>query len=154
MSIAMSDGRDASMKGCPMATTEQILEDAKKIGKLIADHETTRRFEAAVKKLDSDPTVQQTMGAYQQLIQKLGQKEMSGQPIEVAEKRQLQEVQNSLVHNLTLREFQMAQVEYTDLLRKVDEAINSEAVDVMAGPLGGGEPSGPGGMPGGSPIIG
>lgn len=118
------------------STTESILEKADEIGQLIADHDAAKKLETALGKLEKDTAAQQALGAYNQLLQALSQKEMSGQPIEVDDKRKLEALQTEVIHNLSLREFQMAQMDYVDLMRKVDERITGPAQKAATATLG------------------
>lgn len=82
---------------------------------------------------------------YNRLLQALAQKEAGGRPIEVEDKRKLEQLQGAVVRNPVLRDLQVAQMDYVDLLRQVDELIQGGAPDAAPGPGGGG----PGGVPGG-----
>jgi cell fate (sporulation/competence/biofilm development) regulator YlbF (YheA/YmcA/DUF963 family) len=106
-----------------MATTQEILTAAREVGKLIASHDSARKVEAAMAKLQNDVEAQRVLNDYNRHLQKLGEKEQAGKPIEVAEKQQLEKLQNAVIRNPVLRDFQMAQMDYLDLMRKVDEAM-------------------------------
>ena len=58
-----------------MATKQEIIDAATKLGKLIADHTVGQKLEAAITKLESDLEAQRTMTDYQRVIQALGEKE-------------------------------------------------------------------------------
>lgn len=148
-----------------MPSTQDILKAAQDLGKMVAQHEAALRVESAVKLLQADMESQRLLADFNRLMQALAQKEASGRPIEVDDKRKLESLQNSIVKNPTLRQFQIAQMDYLDLLRKIDEIIsgggepepavpgNAVAHDVVnrIGP-GGGAPGGGGGF--GSVISG
>jgi cell fate (sporulation/competence/biofilm development) regulator YlbF (YheA/YmcA/DUF963 family) len=118
-----------------MATTQEILSAAEKVGKLIASHDTARKLEAAMGRLQADVDAQRVLNDYNRHLQKLGEKEQAGQPIEVAEKQQLEKLQNAVIRNAILRDFQMAQMDYLDLMRKVDEAMAGQG-EQAGGPAG------------------
>lgn len=120
-----------------MPTTEEILDAAKKIGQMVTEHDAAQKLEAAIKALDNDADAKQSMGAFNQHLQALAAKEASGQPIEVEDKRTLETLQQAVVMNIHLRNFQTAQMDYVDLLRKIDEQITGE-------PAGGADLSAPG----------
>lgn len=105
------------------ATTEQILEAARKLGQMIAEHPATQRLEDALRRLQQDTESQRALNDYNRHLQKLAEKEARGQPIEVEDKRQLEQLQKAVVMNPTLRELQMVQMDYVDLMRRVDEAM-------------------------------
>ena len=113
-----------------MATTQDVLDKARELGDLIGEHDAARRLDAAAKALDADREAQRALTDLERHAQALGQKEQAGQPIEVEDKRRLQALQNAVVKSPTLRDFQVAQMDLLDLLRKVDDAITPE---VMSG---------------------
>ncbi len=117
-----------------MATTEELIAKAAELGKLIAAHESAKGLVAATAKLKADPSATQAVQKFNQLLQTLGMKEQSGLPIEVAEKRQLEDLQQQVATNLSLRSFQAAQVAYVELMRSVDEALTSAGPDPLAVP--------------------
>jgi cell fate (sporulation/competence/biofilm development) regulator YlbF (YheA/YmcA/DUF963 family) len=116
-----------------MATTQEILSAAREVGKLIASHDTARKLEAAMQKLQGDTEAQRALNDYNRHLQKLGEKEQSGKPIEVAEKQQLEKLQTTVIRNPVLRNFQMAQMDYLDLMRKVDEAMAGQPEQAAGG---------------------
>jgi len=133
-----------------MATTDEILKAAGAVGKLVAEHESAKRVEGAIKMLQSDIEAQRLMTDFNRSLQTLSQKEAAGQGITLDDKRKLEDMQRLVVRNPTLRSFQMAQMDYLDLLRKIDEAITgASGVEAPGAPAPGG--GGSGGV--GNPII-
>jgi cell fate (sporulation/competence/biofilm development) regulator YlbF (YheA/YmcA/DUF963 family) len=118
----------------PEASTETLLAKAAELGKLIAAHEAAKQLTAATQKIRSDASATQAIQNFNRLLQTLSMKEQSGMPIEPAEKRQLETLQQAVATNIALRSFQTAQVAYVDLMRQVDEALTSAGPDPMAGP--------------------
>jgi len=112
------------VKESPMASTEQILQAARELGKLLASHEAAARFEAVIQKLQSDTEAQRLLNDYNRQMTTIAEKEATGKPIEVADKHQLQSLQQQVSANAMLRELQMAQMDYLDLMRRVDEAMS------------------------------
>lgn len=106
------------------STTEQILEAATKLGQMISEHPAAKKMEDTITKLQSDADAQKILTEYNQTIQTLSQKEAQGQPIEVADKAKLGELQKQVAMNPNLRDFQMVQMDYVDLMRRVDDAIS------------------------------
>ena len=122
-----------------MATTQDSLAAAKELGKLIATHESAAKFEQAMRKIEGDIEAQRLMNDYNRQMTKLAEKEAAGKPIEVEDKRQLEKLQAGIARNATLREFQMRQMDYLDLMRRVDEAMAGD----QAQPQGGGAAESP-----------
>lgn len=106
-----------------MATTPEILDAADKLGKLIATHPAAKRIEDVMKRLQGDREAQRVLSDFNRHMQALGQKEQSGRPIEVDDKRKMDTLQTAVAQNLTLRELQMAQMDYLDLMRQVDDRV-------------------------------
>jgi cell fate (sporulation/competence/biofilm development) regulator YlbF (YheA/YmcA/DUF963 family) len=131
-----------------MATTQEIVQAAQSLGKLIAGHPMSQRFEQVVSKLRQDTAAQRVLTDYNRMAEKIGQKETAGQAIEVDEKRQLEKVRNEMIRNSLLSELQMAQMDYLDLMRQVDDAINGGSPGrESAGPGAPGAPGSPGQVP-------
>ena len=57
-----------------MATKQEIMDAATKLGKLIADNPVGQKLEDAIKKLESDLDAQRAMNDYQRVIQALSEK--------------------------------------------------------------------------------
>ncbi|MCE9590175.1 MAG: YlbF family regulator [Planctomycetes bacterium] len=125
-----------------MATTQEILAAAKELGKLIATHEASAKFEETLRKLEADVEAQRALNDYNRHMTKLSEKEAAGKPIEVEDKKQLEKLQAGIARNATLRDFQMRQMDYLDLMRRVDEAMSGDAGAAA-----------PGAAPAGSPDI-
>ena len=54
---------------------------------------------------------------------KISQKEQKGEPIEPEEKHSLMDLQTALTGNETVKSWLKAQVDYMDLMRKVNEQV-------------------------------
>lgn len=131
-----------------MADDTQILEQAAKLGELIAEHEATKSFESAAKAFEADVASQRALTDFQRFAQTLQQKAQQGSPIEVADKQKLDELQQAVVTNPLLANMQRAEMDYTDLLRKVDAAIVG-AGGVSTGPAAAAGPGPSSGILGG-----
>jgi cell fate (sporulation/competence/biofilm development) regulator YlbF (YheA/YmcA/DUF963 family) len=134
-----------------MASTQEILDQASALGELLAEHETAKAMESALKALQADTASQQALADLNRFGASLEEKAAQGKPIEVADKRKLEELQQAVVLNPLLAGFQRAQMDYTDLLRKVDDAITGRSAAEGQGP-----PPAPaaGGAGGAGPIVG
>ncbi len=107
-----------------MATTEEILEAARQLGKLLASHPAAIRFEETVRKLQNDVDAQRVLNDYNRHLETLAQKQAAGQPIEVEDKRRLDALQQKVIEHPLLQELQVVQMDYLDLMRRVDEAMS------------------------------
>jgi cell fate (sporulation/competence/biofilm development) regulator YlbF (YheA/YmcA/DUF963 family) len=106
-----------------MATDQDILDLATKLGELIAEHDATKKLESATKAFEADTSSQQAMAEYQRFAQSLQQKAQTGGAIEVEDKRKMESLQQAVITNPLLANMQRAEMDYLDLLRKVDGAI-------------------------------
>lgn len=109
-----------------MTTETQILAAARQLGTQIAQTPAAERLADVLKKLESDVDAQRALTDLNRHAEGLAQKQAGGQPIEVEEKRKLDALQQAVIRNPLLRDFQAAQMDYVDLMRRVDEAIQGE----------------------------
>lgn len=116
-----------------MATTQEILDAAKSLGQLISTHPAAKRMDDLMKKLQNDREAQRALTDFNRHMQMLSQKEQSGRPIEVEDKRKMDQFQAAVAQNLVLREMQMAQMDYLDLMRQVDDMVNGAEGEGAAG---------------------
>jgi cell fate (sporulation/competence/biofilm development) regulator YlbF (YheA/YmcA/DUF963 family) len=115
-----------------MADTQDILKAAANLGALVATHPAIGAYKEIIRQLDLDVGAKTLLQQYEQLIETLSIKESQMQPIEVSEKKQFEQLQQSIMMNQTLKKFGTAQQEYMDLMKKVQEQIN----EGMAGKAG------------------
>lgn len=132
-----------------MASTDEILRKARELGELISQHESARKLEDVLKRLEQDAEAQRALNDYNRHLQTLSEKQQQGQPIEVEEKHRLETLQRQVVMSPVLRDFQTAQMDYVDLMRKVDEAMTGQTPGGAAGAAGGGA----GAAGAGSPLV-
>ncbi len=105
---------------------EKILELAKQLGQEIASTLIAQQYFDASKKLDEDKDAQDLIKQYEQQAQQLAMKERQAQPIEPQEKQKLSDLQTKIAENPTIKQWMQAQVEYVNLLRKVNEAVMAQ----------------------------
>ncbi|MFN3166021.1 MAG: YlbF family regulator [Phycisphaeraceae bacterium] len=135
-----------------MASDKDILEQATKLGEMLAEHGTTKKLESASKAFEADVNSQRALADYQRFAQSLQQKAQQGQPIEVADKQKLESLQQAVITNPMLANMQRAEMDYVDLLRKIDAAIVGSGGAVAASAA---KPdAGQGGAPGAGSILG
>ncbi len=125
-------------------TTNDILKKARELGEDLAKHDAVTKLIDATKAFDDDRDAQRLLLDYSRAMQTVAQKQATHQPIEVAEKQQLEQLQQQLVTNLKLRSLQMAQMDYLDLMRSIDAALTPEALQDAA-PTSGPDPAAPAG---------
>ena len=114
-----------------MADTKEILEAAEKLGKLIADHSSIKKYTEAAKAVSADPEASRLFADFDREVMVLSQQEQSGQPISAAQRQKLQTLQTTIASNLKVKSFSIAQVEMTELLRKVSQAWQRPVAEVQ-----------------------
>ena len=107
-----------------MADTTEIMAAAGGLGALVATHPVVMSYKETIRQLDLDVGAKALLQQYEQLIEQLSMKESQMQPIEIAEKKQFEQLQQAIMMNQTLKKFAQVQGEYMDLMKKVQEAIN------------------------------
>lgn len=107
-----------------MATTDDVLKRAAELGRLIGEHEAARKLKAAADKLEADVEAQRILNDFSRKLAEIEEKEQTGKPIEVEDKRAVETLRRQVVKHPVLREFQAAQFEYVNLMRKVDDALS------------------------------
>ena len=131
--------------------TNQILAEADKLGQLVAQHPAVERYKNAQKAVAEDPDANRTMAEFERQLESLARQESTGMPVTDAQRAQLENLQSRIVSNVKVKNLNMAQVEFIDLLRKVNQAVQSKVVE--AGGMGGAGAGGRG-APGGAGATG
>ena len=105
---------------------EKILELAKQLGQEIANDSIAKQYFDASKSLDGNSEAQELIKQYEQQAQQLAMKERQAQPVEPQEKQKLSDLQTQIAENPTIKQWMQAQVEYVNLLRKVNETVMAQ----------------------------
>ena len=100
-----------------------IIELAQRLGKAIADSPQVVSLQAAQKEMKKKPEIGQLLKDFQGHSDKIAKLQEENKPIEVDDKQRLQELHNKLIACEEFKKLTAAQVEYIDLMRKVNEAI-------------------------------
>jgi cell fate (sporulation/competence/biofilm development) regulator YlbF (YheA/YmcA/DUF963 family) len=117
-----------------------ILSAAEKLGALVADHPVVARYKEAQKSVAADAEASRLMGEFGKQIETLARQEQTGQPITDAQRQQLESLQTRIASNLKVKAMNLAEVEFTDLLRRVSQtwqrplAANNAAVPAAQRP--------------------
>lgn len=130
--------------------TQQILDEAEKLGQLVAQHPSVERYKQAQKAVSDDPDTSRLMAEFERTYGRLAQQAEAGMPVTDAQRDQLEAIQSRIVSNIKVKALNMAQVEFVDLLRKVGQIIQKPvagATGQAAAGGGGAPPAGGGGGP-------
>ena len=103
--------------------TQQIMDEAEKLGKIVAQHPAIARYKQAQRAVADDPEAGRMLADLDRQIETLARQEQSGLPISDAQRAQLEAAQNRVVSHIKIKNWNMAQVEFVDLLRKVTQTI-------------------------------
>ena len=117
--------------------TQQIMSEADKLGQLVAQHPAVEKYKQAQKAVTEDPDASRTMAEFERQMETLVRQEASGMPVTDAQRQGLESLQSRIVSNIKVKALNMAQVEFIDLLRKVNQAIQSKVVDLAPSARGG-----------------
>ena len=129
--------------------TQQIMEEAEKLGKVVAQHPAVARYKQAQKAVADDPEAGRMLADMDRQIETLSRQEQAGLPITDAQRAALEAAQNRVVSHIKIKNWNLAQVEFVDLLRKISQTIQRQLGDQPAGG-GAGTPGGAGN--GGAPA--
>jgi cell fate (sporulation/competence/biofilm development) regulator YlbF (YheA/YmcA/DUF963 family) len=103
--------------------TQQIMDEAEKLGQIVAQHPVIARYKQAQKSLADDADANRLLADFERQIEALSRQEQSGMPVTDSQRMQLETVQGRIVSNLKIKAWNQAQVEFVDLLRKVSQTI-------------------------------
>jgi len=119
-----------------MTDTSPILAAASSLGRMISEHPAMKKYRQVLAAVRGDTQAQHLLADYSRQMDVISEKESQGQPIDVEDKRRLSDLQGRVAMHPILRDMQMAQMDYVDLMRKVDEAMASggEGLDQPASP--------------------
>jgi cell fate (sporulation/competence/biofilm development) regulator YlbF (YheA/YmcA/DUF963 family) len=100
-----------------------VLKLADELGKAIADSPAGKAMADAQTAFRADEQSMKLMAEYQKQAEKLARLEQEGKPIEVADKHALEALEARLAANQSVKRLTEAQMDYFDLIRKVNDAI-------------------------------
>jgi cell fate (sporulation/competence/biofilm development) regulator YlbF (YheA/YmcA/DUF963 family) len=113
--------------------TPQIMEAAEKLSQMVADHPSTARYKAAQKAVADDADATRLLGEFDQQIERLARQEQSGMPITDAQRQQLESLQSRIVSHIKIKNLNLAQVDFIDLLRKINQTIQRPLTESAGG---------------------
>ncbi|HMB96569.1 MAG TPA: YlbF family regulator [Tepidisphaeraceae bacterium] len=101
--------------------TDQIISAAEKLGQLVSEHPAVARYKEAQKSVAQDAEASRLMGDFGKQIESLARQEQTGAAITDAQRQQLESLQARIASNLKVKAMNLAEVEFTDLLRRVSQ---------------------------------
>lgn len=109
--------------------TQQIMDEAGKLGLLVAQHPAVARFKQAREAVDKDPEATRMLADLDRQIESLTRQAQSGMPVTDAQQQALESAQNRIVSHIKIKALNLAQVEFVDLLRRVNQTIQRQLAD-------------------------
>ena len=117
--------------------TQQIMDEATKLGNLVADHPAVTRYKDARKAVEQDAEANRLMADFERQLEALARQQQSGLPVTDAQQQQLEALQSRIVSHLKIKNLNLAQVEFIDLLRKITQTIQRQLNLQEGAPAGG-----------------
>lgn len=103
------------------STTEQVLELAEKLGQTLSQHPAVEKYRQAQRSVADDPEAARLLREFDRQLETLARQEASGGGITDAQRRALESLQAQIASHLKVKALNIAQVEFTDLLRRVSQ---------------------------------
>lgn len=125
--------------------TQQIMDEAEKLGRLVAQHPAIDKYRLAQRAIAEDPDASRSLAEFDRQLETLARQEQSGMPVTDAQRTQLENLQSRIVSNIKVKALNLAQVEFMDLLRKVTQTVQRPLTDAAAGYANAGAAGGNGG---------
>ncbi len=105
---------------------EQLVELARRLGKLMAAHERTVLMKKSQEAVNGDEEAKKLIEEYQRQAKKIHELERQNQPIEVDDKHKLRDIEQKISMNPNLQELTRRQVDFIEMTRKVKQAIDEQ----------------------------
>ncbi len=102
---------------------KEVLELASKFGAAIANHNRYKSFKKAEEELQKDSVAKEISEDLEKQSKKIQDLEKNLKPIEVEDKRKLQQLQQKVASNQSIQNFLKAQTDYVELMTKINERI-------------------------------
>ena len=118
--------------------TQQILDQAKALGELMAQHPSVSKYKEAQRLVAADPDAGRLLMDFEKELEQLSRQEQSGLPVSEQAQMKLQSMQAQIASHIKIKALNMAQVEFMDLMRKVTQTLQRPAVE---GAMGGARPA-------------
>jgi cell fate (sporulation/competence/biofilm development) regulator YlbF (YheA/YmcA/DUF963 family) len=107
----------------------EVIELTEKLGKAICESQEAKNLREARKALNAQKDVIQLLNDYQAQSDKVAKLEEERKPVEVEDKHKLQELHDKLVSSDLFKKFTAAQVEYVDMMRRVNQVLRKHLAE-------------------------
>ena len=99
---------------------QNILDLAAQLGKAIAESPQAEKLRAAKQELDRHADLAAMLKDFSAQADKISKLQAENKPVEVDDKHRLSELEDKLVGHEIFKRYMAAQVDYVDLMRKVN----------------------------------
>lgn len=106
-----------------------IIELAQRLGKAISESGEAASLRDAREEMNNQGEIVQLLKDYQAHAEKIAKLEQENKPVEVNDKHKLKELHGNLVASEVFKKFTAAQVEYIDLMRRVNETLKKQLAE-------------------------
>jgi cell fate (sporulation/competence/biofilm development) regulator YlbF (YheA/YmcA/DUF963 family) len=103
---------------------------AEKLGKALADSEPATKVHHAKEAIRQDSELTETLRDFESAAHKVRQLSAENKPIEPADKQKLEQLHSVLIASDAFKKLTAAQVEYAELMRKINETINGQLAEI------------------------
>jgi cell fate (sporulation/competence/biofilm development) regulator YlbF (YheA/YmcA/DUF963 family) len=123
--------------------TQQLMDEATKLGQLAAQHPAVARYKLARDAVDKDAEAGRMLAEFDRQIESLTRQQQSGMQITDAQQHALETLQTRIVSHIKIKAMKLAEVEFVDLLRKITQTIQRQLAEPAAGAPAGAPPAAP-----------
>lgn len=106
-----------------MDEMEKLLSKAHELGHLLKKNSIVKRYQELAKQLEGSDEARKLLEEYLGCADRLRKKEMEGKPVEVEEKRELQELDGKMKEHPLISDFLATQAYYMGLMDQINDAI-------------------------------
>jgi cell fate (sporulation/competence/biofilm development) regulator YlbF (YheA/YmcA/DUF963 family) len=135
-------GHDDFTRKLMPVDTQQLMDEASKLGDLVAQHPSVTRYKDARKAVEQDADAGRLLAEFDRQIEALSRQQQSGLGVTDAQQQQLEALQSRIVSHLKIKALNLAQVEFIDLLRKITQTIQ-KPLNLQEGAAAGAAAGGP-----------
>jgi len=108
---------------------DEITELAEKLGKAISQSPQAKNLRAARQAMEQTPELAGVLKEHRTQLEKIARLEAENKPVEVEDKHKLQALHEKLIGSEQFKRFQAVQVEYADLMRRVNQALSKHLAE-------------------------
>jgi cell fate (sporulation/competence/biofilm development) regulator YlbF (YheA/YmcA/DUF963 family) len=115
---------------------QTLLDAADNLGKLVAKHPAVAKYRDAQRAVSQDAEASRLMADFSRQIEGLARQEQTGMPITDAQRTQLEGLQSRIASHIKVKALNLAEVDFTDVLRKVSQSWQKHLAETTSAPAG------------------